>query len=59
MKYIILLNIIALCSCERVIDDTDKAERVVQIISKAEKEIQRELDPKVYTVQKGNDEVTE
>lgn len=55
MKYIILLNILALFSCERVIDDTDKAERVVQIIAKAEKEIQRELDPKVYTVPKGND----
>lgn len=54
MKYIFLLNIAALLSCQRMADDPDEAERVVKAFVKAEKKLARELAPQVYTVQKGN-----
>ena len=54
MKYIFLLNIVALMSCQRMADDPDESERIVKALVKAEKRLAKELAPQVYTVQKGN-----
>ena len=53
MKYIILLNIVALMSCQRIIDDTHIAEQVLHDVAVAEEQIQKDIDPKVYTMQSG------
>jgi hypothetical protein len=54
MKYIFLLNIFVLVSCQRLIDDTHKAEQVLHDVEVCEEQIAKDLAPQVYTVQKGN-----
>ena len=51
MKYIILLNIVALLSCQRIVDDTHIAEQVLHDVETCEVAIEKDL--KVYTIQKG------
>ena len=53
MKYIILLNIAALMSCQRIIDDTHIAEQVLHDVAACEEQIEKDLESKVYTVQSG------
>ncbi len=55
MKYILLLNIVVLISCQRLVDDTHKAEQVLHDVAIAEEKIVKDLGPQIYTVQKGNE----